>query len=82
MIEYEQDTYVSFVPRKFGKIYPEEEKYYVVTYDRAYIGRVLKVGKISLTIKFFERRIPHTSRKSNPQCHTTYSHTHTHLSPF
>ena len=27
--EFEQDTYVSFVHRKFGKIYPEEEKYYV-----------------------------------------------------
>ena len=40
--EFEQDTYVSFVPRKFGKIYPEEEKYYEITYDwRAYIGRVL-----------------------------------------
>ena len=50
--EFEQDTYVSFVPRKVGKIYPEEGKYYVVTYDRAYIGRVLKVGKTSVTIKF------------------------------
>ena len=52
---FEQDTYVSFVPRKFGKIYPVEEKYYVVTYDRAYIGRVLKVRKTSVIIKFLER---------------------------
>lgn len=37
---------MNFVPRKFGKIYPEEEKYNVVTYDRRpYIGRVLEVEK-------------------------------------
>ena len=53
--EFEQDTYVSFVPRKFGKIYPEKEKCYVVTYDRTYIGRVLKVVKTSVTIKFLRR---------------------------
>ena len=55
--EFEQDTYVSFVPGKFGKIYPEEEKYYVVTYYKVYIGRVLKVRKTSVTIKFLERRM-------------------------
>ena len=45
------------VPRKFEKIYPEEEKYYIVSYYRAYIGRVLKVGKTNVTIKFLERRM-------------------------
>ena len=53
--EFEQHIYLSFVPRKFGKIYPEEEKYYVVTYDRVYIGRVLKVGNTGVTIELLER---------------------------
>lgn len=58
MIQFEQDAYVSFVPRKFVKIYPEEEKYFVVTYDRrVYIGRVLKVRKTSVTNTFLERRM-------------------------
>lgn len=44
--------------KKLGKIFPEEEKYYVVTYDRRpYIGRVLKVGKTGVAIKFLERRM-------------------------
>lgn len=39
------------------KIYPEEQKYYVKTYDRGvYIGRVLKVRKTSVEIKFSEKR--------------------------
>ena len=55
--EFEQHTYVSFVPGKFGKIYPEENKYNVVTSDMAYIGRFLKVRKTSVIIKFLERRM-------------------------
>lgn len=55
---FEQDTYASFVPRKFGEIYPEEGKYHVVAYDRrGYIGRVLKFGKTSVTVQFVERKM-------------------------
>ena len=56
--ESEEEGEVKFIPKKYGKIYPEEEKYYVVNYDKkAYIGRVLKVSKVMVKIKFLERRM-------------------------
>lgn len=52
---------VKFNPNHYKKILPHENEYYLVDYvTKAYVGRVLKVGKKHCTLKSLEDRSPNT----------------------